>query len=102
LAFNQKTMLHEKGVYLPDLWFNHIYMLHNNAPSDYAFITQRINRGVGMVILLVETITIWGTTPVLKKELGCKPLLTYLTVVSALALTLGYLSSNVHAKTKSR
>ena len=55
-----------------------------------------------MVILLVETITSWGTTSVLKKELGCKTLLTYLTAVSALALTLGYLSSNVHAKTKSR
>ena len=74
----------------------------DSAPLDYAFITQRINIGVGMVILLVETITSWGTTPVLKKELDCKTLLTYLTVVSALALTLGYLSSNVHAKTKSR
>ena len=55
-----------------------------------------------MVILLVKTITSWGTTPVLKKELGCKTLRTYPTVISALTLTLGYLSSNVQVKTKSR
>ena len=41
------------------------------------------------MVLLMEPIISWGTTPVLRKELGGKTLLAYLTVVSALALTLG-------------
>ena len=39
-----------------------------------------------------------GTIQVLRKVFEGKTLLTYLTVVSALALTLGYLSSNVQEK----
>jgi uncharacterized membrane protein YraQ (UPF0718 family) len=61
-----------------------------------------MNRGTGLVVLLAGSITSWGTTPVLNKEFGCKTLLTYLTVVAALALTLGYFFSNVQPKTKIR
>jgi len=48
-----------------------------------------MNVRAGMVLLL-EPIISWGTIQVLRKVFEGKTLLTYLTVVSALALTLGY------------
>jgi hypothetical protein len=49
-----------------------------------------MNIGAGMVLLLAGPITSWGTILVLRKEFGGKILAIYLTVVSLMALVLGY------------
>lgn len=61
-----------------------------SVPLVHAFISQGMNVGAGMVLLLVGPITSWGTILVLRKEFGGKILLTYLAVVILAALTLGY------------
>lgn len=61
-----------------------------SVPLVHAFISQGMNVGAGMVLLLVGPITSWGTILVLRKEFGYKMLLVYLAVISALSLTLGY------------
>ena len=49
-----------------------------------------MNIGAGMVLLIVGPVTSWRTILVLRKEFGTKTLLTYLVVISAMALALGY------------
>ena len=61
-----------------------------SVPLVHAFISQGMNSGAGMVLLLVGPITSWGTILVLRKEFGSKTLLIYLTVISTMALALGY------------
>ncbi len=61
-----------------------------SVPLVDAFISQGMNIGAGMVLLLVGPVTSWGTILVLRKEFGGKTLLVYLGVISILALTLGY------------
>lgn len=61
-----------------------------SVPLVHAFISQGMNIGAGMVLLLVGPITSWGTILVLRKEFGGKTLLIYLAVISATALVLGY------------
>jgi len=61
-----------------------------SIPLVHAFVSQGMNIGAGMVLLLVGPVTSWGTILVLRKEFGGKTLLVYLGVVSVLALTLGY------------
>lgn len=56
----------------------------------HAFVSEGMNIGAGMALLLVGPITSWGTILVLRKEFGSKVLLTYLVVISVLALFLGY------------
>lgn len=61
-----------------------------SVPLVDAFISQGMNIGAGMVLLLVGPITSWGTILVLGKEFGGKTLLTYLVVICITALVLGY------------
>jgi len=64
-----------------------------SVPLVDAFIAQGMNVGAGMVILLVGPITSWATILVLRKEFGGRILATYLAVVSAMAVLLGYVFS---------
>jgi len=49
-----------------------------------------MNIGAGMVLLIAGPVTSWGTMLVLRKEFGGKTLLTYLILISTMALALGY------------
>lgn len=64
-----------------------------SVPLVHAFISQGMNIGAGMLLLLVGPVTSWGTILVLRKEFGIKTLLVYLATISILALTLGYIFS---------
>ena len=61
-----------------------------SVPLVHAFISQGMNIGAGMLLLLVGPVTSWGTILVLRKEFGGKTLLVYLSVISLTALALGY------------
>ncbi|GAI38728.1 unnamed protein product, partial [marine sediment metagenome] len=61
-----------------------------SVPLVDAFISQGMNIGAGMVLLIVGPVTSWGTILVLRKEFGGKTLLIYLTVICLAALALGY------------
>ena len=64
-----------------------------SVPLVHAFISQGMNIGAGMVLLMAGPVTSWGTILVLRKEFGVRTLLVYLTVISLTALTLGYVFS---------
>jgi len=68
-----------------------------SVPLVHAFISQGMNIGAGMVMLIVGPVTSWGTILVLRKEFGGKTLVLYLVVVSAMALALGYCFSLIQA-----
>ena len=78
--------------YLFSLVFGLIMYICSTAsvPLVHAFVSQGMNIGAGMVLLLVGPITSWGTILVLRKEFGGKTLFTYLLVISMMALALGY------------
>jgi len=78
--------------YLFSLIFGLVMYICSTAsiPLADAFISQGMNIGAGMVLLLVGPVTSWGTILVLRKEFGGKMLLVYLALISVLALTLGY------------
>jgi uncharacterized membrane protein YraQ (UPF0718 family) len=61
-----------------------------SVPLVHAFVSQGMNIGAGMVLLLVGPITSWGTTLVLRKQFGGRILATYLAVVCVMSLVLGY------------
>jgi len=61
-----------------------------SVPLVHAFISQGMNIGASMVLLLVGPVTSWGTILVLRKEFGNRTLLVYLMVISIMALALGY------------
>jgi len=61
-----------------------------SVPLVHAFISQGMNIGAGMVLLIAGPVTSWGTMLVLRKEFGSKTLLTYLMLISTMALALGY------------
>jgi len=64
-----------------------------SVPLVHAFISQGMNIGAGMVLLIVGPVTSWGTILVLRKEFGGRTLLIYLAIISLSALTFGYLFS---------
>ena len=64
-----------------------------SVPLVHAFISQGMNIGAGMVMLIVGPVTSWGTILVLRKEFGGRVLTVYLVTISITALTLGYLFS---------
>ena len=78
--------------YLFSLGFGLIMYICSTAsvPLVHAFVSQGMNIGAGMVLLLVGPITSWGTILVLRKEFGGKILAIYLAVVSVMSLALGY------------
>jgi len=61
-----------------------------SPPLVQAFLSQGMNIGAGLVLLLVGPITSWGTILVLRKEFGGKILLIYLACISIMSLVLGY------------
>ena len=61
-----------------------------SVPLVHAFLSQGMNIGAGMVILLVGPVTSWGAILVLRKEFGGRILAIYLAVVSVMALALGF------------
>ncbi len=60
------------------------------VPLVDAFIKQGLSSGAGFVLLLVGPITSYGTILVLRKEFGSRVLVIYLSLISSLALILGY------------
>lgn len=66
-----------------------------SVPLVHAFVSQGMNIGAGMVLLLVGPITSWGTILVLRKEFGGKTLLAYLMVIAIMALVLGWCFSMI-------
>jgi hypothetical protein len=65
----------------------------SSVPLVHAFVSQGMNIGAGMVLLLAGPITSWGTMLVLRKEFGGKILAVYLAVVCVMSLALGYFFS---------
>ena len=61
-----------------------------SVPLVHAFVSQGMNIGAAMVLLIVGPVTSWGTILVLRKQFGAKILLAYLLVISAMALALGW------------
>jgi uncharacterized membrane protein YraQ (UPF0718 family) len=78
--------------YLFGLGFGLIMYICSTAsvPLVHAFVSQGMNIGAGMVLLLVGPITSWGTILVLRKEFGARILAIYLALVSVMSLALGY------------
>ncbi len=66
-----------------------------SVPLVHALVSQGMNIGAGMVLLLVGPITSWGTILVLRKEFGGKILLAYLMVIAIMALVLGWCFSMI-------
>ncbi len=66
-----------------------------SVPLVHAFISQGMSSGAGMVLLIAGPVTSWGTMLVLRKEFGGKILLTYLMLISAMALALGWCFSMI-------
>jgi len=66
-----------------------------SVPLVDAFISQGMNIGAGMVLLLAGPITSWSTILVLRREFGIKMLMSYLATISILSLFLGYCFSVV-------
>ena len=64
-----------------------------SVPLVHAFVSQGMNIGAAMVLLIVGPITSWGTILVLRKEFGGRILLAYLGIISGMALILGWLFS---------
>ena len=66
-----------------------------SVPLVHAFVSQGMNIGAGMVLLLVGPVTSLGTILVLRKEFGSKILAAYLVVISIMALALGWCFSMI-------
>ncbi len=64
-----------------------------SVPLVHALINQGLEKGAGLVLLLVGPITSYGTILVIRKEFGIKILLVYLGFISLGALLLGYIFS---------
>jgi len=64
-----------------------------SVPLVHAFISQGMNVGAGMVLLIVGPVTSWGTILVLRKVFGIRILAVYLGIISVMALALGWLFS---------
>ena len=84
--------------YLFSLGFGLIMYICSTAsvPLVHAFVSQGMNIGAAMVLLLVGPITSWGTILVLRKEFGGRILAIYLAVVSVTSLALGYCFSLIY------
>lgn len=62
-----------------------------SVPLVHAFISQGMNVGAGMVLLIAGPVTSWGALLVLRKSFGSKTLILYLSIISILALSFGYI-----------
>lgn len=61
-----------------------------SVPLVHAFLTQGMNIGAGLVLLIVGPVTSFGTILVVRKEFGTRILFLYLLVICVLSLLLGY------------
>lgn len=79
--------------YLFSLIFGLVMYICSTAsvPLVHAFISQGMNVGAGMVLLIAGPVTSWGALLVLRKSFGGKTLILYLTIISVLALSFGYI-----------
>ncbi len=64
-----------------------------SVPLVHALLSQGMNAGASMVMLMVGPVTSWGTILVLRKEFGNRTLLVYLSIISVVSLSLGYIFS---------
>ena len=64
-----------------------------SVPLVDAFLSQGMNIGAGMVMLMAGPVTSWGTILVIRKEFGITTLAVYLAVISISALVLGFVFS---------
>ena len=62
-----------------------------SVPLIDALLKQGMNRGAGLVLILVGPITTFGTILVLRKEFGAKVLFFYIGGICTLSVLLGYL-----------
>ena len=62
-----------------------------SVPFVHALVTQGMNVGAGMLLLIVGPVTSWSTILVLRKEFGGRTLAIYLVVISVLSLAAGLL-----------
>jgi len=62
-----------------------------SVPLVHAFVSQGMNVGAGMVLLIAGPVTSWGALLVLRKSFGSKTLILYLTIIIILALSFGYI-----------
>jgi len=62
-----------------------------SVPLVHAFISQGLNIGAGLVLLIVGPVTSYGAILVIRKEFGFRILSVYLTVICFMALILGYI-----------
>jgi uncharacterized membrane protein YraQ (UPF0718 family) len=78
--------------YLFSLGFGLVMYICSTAsvPLVHAFVSQGMNIGAGMTLLLLGPITSWGTILVLRKEFSGRILTIYLVVVSGMSLLLSY------------
>jgi hypothetical protein len=79
--------------YLFSLVFGLVMYICSTAsvPLVHAFISQGMNVGAGMVLLIAGPVISWGALLVLRKSFGSKTLILYLTIISILALSFGYI-----------
>ncbi len=64
-----------------------------SVPLVHALITQGMNAGAGMALLIVGPVTSWSTILVLRKEFGGRTLAIYLVLISVLSLAAGLIYS---------
>jgi len=64
-----------------------------SVPLVHALLSQGMNIGAGMLILLVGPVTSWGTILVMRREFGARILAIFLLVVSSMSVLLGYVFS---------
>jgi len=83
--------------YLFSLFFGLLLYICSTAsvPLVDAFVSQGMNIGAGMVLLIVGPVTSWGTILVLRKEFGAKTMAIYLTVIAIMSLALGWCFSMI-------
>lgn len=66
-----------------------------SVPLVHAFLTQGMNIGAGLVLLIVGPVTSFGTILIVRKEFGTRILFLYLFVICVLSLLLGYSFSQI-------
>ena len=64
-----------------------------SVPLVSALLSQGLNTGAGMVLLIVGPLTSWSTILVVRKSFGTKVLSYYLVLISIMSLCAGYLFS---------
>jgi len=64
-----------------------------SVPLVNALMSQGLNTGAGMVLLIVGPLTSWSTILVIRKNFGTKVLSYYLVLISTMSLSAGYLFS---------